>query len=637
MIDFSRLQAVAGNDKDQQFSFVGIRDGVLHLPKGCDQWARRINDAAPAECFRLAKDAFIMLFRTLEAFRATRSPLLATDRDSAQRGTDGAELLGQWEECGNVFYYRQLDVLDGILHRFEELEILTLAQRKGRGAAMDGRRLCGELARATFLADNSFYVDDMSIPRLQLECEPAELVQMYCYALVEVKRWLGEEDDVHRDIHVLAAQFAELHLKSGDGLFDFNSWQPTRALMLERLHAIDCQTAYKDPVFHEFYDALERFLLGGSQLAGNGWQWGISSFAPVWEAMCLEDLIRRQLPALAACDTTNIADAETKLASLPKSLCITSGGTMMTMRCSELLSAALDGRAGIGQLFPDAVLLRSVSALQSYYYGRYGVPTLADAVLPSSLPAIYLKPLQDLKSGNGYDQNLAAKVLKKLFAEQKPDALTAFYVGRALCASYQRTMVTVWDRARLTEQLLAEREQSYYPDIVIGMMWEVLFRADDSVRRESGESRRCLAERKELGSYAMAQAAIAVSKDTHAEIAGMAMLHDCCLGDSRHALVLDVKYMTGAYLTDKANIDDLRERSVRKQFVYEHQLRRTLGIETHISSEFLLPQYDDNFDQLEVAFDAEHAKDFAGGFIALRALNVPLLMRRYAASARRER
>lgn len=625
MIDFSSLRAQAGNDSDRKFSFVGIRDGILYLPKGCDDWAAQINEAAPAQRYALSSEAFRQLFHALEAFRAASNAKRTGDRDSAQHGPEGAELLGQWLENDPVLYYRQLEILDGILERFDELEILALAQRQGRSERVEGERLYRELERATFTDDHSFFVDGMTLPRMQLAYEPVELVQMYCFALLEVKRWLGEAEDVHSDIHVLAAQFAELHLKAGDSLFDFDSWKTTRALMLERLDAIDRTTAYKDPDYFDFYDALERFLQGGEQLPGAGLQWGISTFAPVWEAMCIEDLMGRRAAELAACDVSNVRPSLVASSKrLPEIQSIRPGADCLVLRCTPLLKGVFEAKDDVGFLFPDAVLLHSENTFKQSTYLHYGVTSLGDEELPPSIPAEFRGPLEKIRNtGDGYEQNNGADLLRELLNETEPDGLTAFYMGRALCASYQQQMSASWSRQRLTKALLSRPACAYLVDFIRGMLWEVVFNEDDE--RRSDDSRHY---RTQLDSCEQALAAVKNYSEMLPELASLGRFYEACIAGTTKALVVDMKYHAASYLLDSSKITELRERSVRKQFVYEYRLQKALATGASITSEFCLPSYHPDANKTVVSVDES---SFAGGFITLRYLNVRALLARYGA------
>ncbi|KKO66121.1 hypothetical protein VM94_00461 [Janthinobacterium sp. KBS0711] len=617
MIDFASLRAEAGNDRDKKYSFVGIRDKVLHLPKGCEAWADRINSAEPSLKFQLVKEAFLLLYRTLKTFRVTCNSLLADDRDSAQRSDGGAELLAQGAEHGEVLYYRRLDILDGILQRFDELEILTLAQRYGRSERIDVTRLHRELERATFTADHSFFVDAMNMPRLEVNHEPVELVQMYCYALLEVKRWLGEDEDLHRDIQVLATQFAELHLNPGYGLFAFDSWQATRILMLDRLDAIERTTAYKDPAFHDFHEVLDRFLRGSLMQAGQGWQWGISTFAPVWESICLEDLLRRKSSTLAACDVSNISPRlATSLSLLPAVKTMLIENQKITLRSI----AKLDGV--FKDMFPDAVLLNTVENIKDAFYKRHGVATLADATLAVAIPAAYVAVLKKIRSGDGNVQNKGADELRPLLqAARIPNSITAFHMGRALSASSQSEMSDSWSRQKLTKELLNDPTRELYDDFLCGMVWEVLFDKQDTLRSVDHRD-----ARKRLVSYDLAMKAMKINKHQSAVLDLLENLHDLVMEDTNKAVIVDFKYLTSGYLYDPQNIAALRDRSVRKQFVYEHQLQSKLGNGTKISSEFCIPDYDSDPTKTVVSFEE---KNFAGGFIALRSLNLLALMARY--------
>lgn len=634
MFDFSTLTAIAVSDEGKNYSFVGICDDHLRLPKGCDAWADRINgnNEQPRK-FTAMQEAFLSLYRTLRVYRQARSGSLTNDRDSAQhRQKDGLEVLGGHEEDGSIIYYRHLDMLDGILDAYNELAILSLAQRLGRSDRLDCSKLHLYMDRATFSEDDSFSVDEMMLPRQQISLEPVEIVQMYCFTLLEVKKWLGEANSVTSDVRVLAEQFFEHHLATGDSLFEFATWQHTRNILRERLEIIDQNTAYKDDAYHDFYDVLERFLWGDEKQSKGGIQWGISTFAPVWESICLNYLIDSRLREIQACDTSSLPDVLTnRLTSLTKTQELLIEGrieaTLYTI--SELNDVfELNGT----HLFPDCVLSREhawdLEDARNLMYKTYGVNSLSDGSSGTDTKKIDVRfrPIWDgIKSRNGPTQRREAANLQTVLAKGLPDNLTAFFLGRALSGAFESTDAARDLRENICEELVLNAVGSPFQiSLLQGVTWEVYFDKNDQFRNIDS-----LAHRKDLYSYRLAMNCIEANRGQFPEIEYLytfAHLAETVIEGNKlgQSTIIDFKYLNADYFQDKKNFADIRIRSVRKQFVYEYLLKKKLGDRYSIGSEFWLPDHDNDFAKIELG-----AEQFLGGFIPLRRLNVMGLMDSY--------
>jgi hypothetical protein len=96
--------------------------------------------------------------------------------------------------------------------------------------------------------------------------------------------------------------------------------------------------------------------------------------------------------------------------------------------------------------------------------------------------------------------------------------------------------------------------------------------------------------------------------------------------------VIDIKYLTSEYFCDHNKVEEIKRRSVRKQFVYEYLLQRTLERKNErfsnlsIRSSFWLPSYQpDNSDLLE------EGSTFMDGYIQLKNVNFMVLAESYLA------
>lgn len=646
MFDFSGLKAVSANDDDEKYSFVGIRNGALRLPKGCKAWEESINlNKEPDKKFAAMQDAFLSLYRTLRAYRQAKNVSLTNDRDGVQQGGKGGQklTLGSYEEDGNivsVIYYRHLDMLDSILEAYDELAILSLAQRIGRSERLDYSKLHQHLERATFLEDDSFVVDEMMLPRQQVSFEPVEIVQMYCFVLLEIKKWLDEDDDVAPDIRVLAEQFFEHHLATGDSLFKFETWERTRNILRERLGIIDQNTAYKDEAYHDFYDALECFLWGNMQPSKDGIQWGINTFAPVWESMCLSYLIEDRLPEIAACDTSNLPDELTNRLTL---LTNTEESAVASIRTIDELKGTfiLNG----AQLFPDCVLIRDLNIhnLNTYrdrLYKEYDVENLADgksSLSTQKIDSAFGEIWSGLKSRNGPSQKTAANNLISLLVNSPPSNLTAFFLGRAMSGSFECIGGAATDREKVCRDLINAEITDSHLHILRGVIWEVYLNNHDKLRRASHQpsdkADHSLSRRKKLGSYTLAENRIKKIKNQYPEINALydfMQFAEAVIDGNKleQSTIIDFKYLSVDYFYDPKNAADIRTRSVRKQFVYEYLLNEKLNKPMNrysIGSEFWIPSFDDDHTKIELSSDEQ----FHGGSIPLHRLNAAALMDTY--------
>jgi hypothetical protein len=94
--------------------------------------------------------------------------------------------------------------------------------------------------------------------------------------------------------------------------------------------------------------------------------------------------------------------------------------------------------------------------------------------------------------------------------------------------------------------------------------------------------------------------------------------------------IIDIKYLSQDYFRDKGNIEEIKKRSIRKQFTYEHLLQKTLeqGKEGYkdldISSSFWTP---DN--RLNDQTIVKTAPAFLDGFIELKSINFQMLANNY--------
>lgn len=593
MLDFARLIAVSSDDAGERYSFVGISGNQLRLPKGCGSLAIQINENSDVELkFAAVREIFVTLFCMLQTYRQSSAKPLTPDRDSAQESSaSGRELLGRYGD-EDVIYYRHLDFLDGILESFDERGILSLVQRQTRQPVFAYERIDRNLQHATY-QDDTAVIDDAATPSLQGMINPVEIVQLYCYVIGEVKELLGQRDSLSEDVIVLGDQFAEHHLAAGDGLFAPKSWNYVRSMLTERLEVIDQNTAFKDDDYHTLYDALFAFLVAGVDHTSDGPVWGISTFAPVWEDVCRCHLLTSHKEEVVACDTTSLADVSDLLENLAFTQTSEFGDEIFARlhTIDELQNVfSVNGT----KVYPDCVV-RPIR-LEGYtraIYARFGRSNLRDTHMQAEplIDTRYKEVWEEIRSQNGPAQRQAAPKLLALLSATVPAPLTAFMLGRAVAGAYEVELKD--SRTDIFNRIISKGLGGpVHANIVLGIIWETYFDSSDMLR-----DRKALTRRKSLGGYIAAMAFLASPMGTSAifrEVGTVAAnLEVTCTeeatGAFRPCTVIDFKYFDTNYF--EGHDEEFRERSVRKQFVYEYLLRQTSIGRHGVLSEFWIPTW----------------------------------------------
>ncbi len=288
MIDFHKLELVV-NDT---YSFVGIerRNGKLRfcLPKCFKEHLSSLQN------FDEIRDLFFLFYKIFDTFKAiciekgyldANSAMKTSDRDGVIRITKGSEVSTDNQEKEENIFYSKLDLFSGILNAYDEPKILSLAYRLGKSEVLDHSQSHKFLHRAIFLPNGAAYIDYMNLPRQQVQFESTDIVEMYCYLLCEIKHQLDQE--VVPEIQSLSDRFIHKHIEAGYSLFEEQSYEWVMDVLKDALEVIHHNTPLKDADYWDFYEAIELFLYGELRQTNEGEVWGINNFHSVWESMCL--------------------------------------------------------------------------------------------------------------------------------------------------------------------------------------------------------------------------------------------------------------------------------------------------------------------------------------------------------------
>jgi len=352
MLDFGSLNYIFAEDQktentsseDQNtYSFVGIenKNGLkkLFLPLGF-----KSESLESDESYSTKKDLFFLLYRALRKYTGRlkqyqKNRQSKDDRDGAGEGAAANTFSIETDEGTKEVVYTRFSGLDDVLDGFDELRLFALRERMLSSDEIDYSNIHRYLDKATYLPDDTIFIDEVETQKPSLAYHTTDLVRMYCYIYSEIKRELDEGDDISAEVVAEAENFHEHHLSPSDSLFDENN--STCDKLCEQLERIDEQTVLKDDAYLHFYEAIEAVLYPQKRLNKNGIHWGINNFCFVWEDMC-QDI-------LYATDPNGILYADTDWH--PK-------GTLSNLITQEnCLTFRLNGDKPKTSIKPDAVIL----------------------------------------------------------------------------------------------------------------------------------------------------------------------------------------------------------------------------------------------------------------------------------------
>lgn len=289
MINFAELKPRVNT----KYSFVGIEKKggklIFHLPKGFTQDDPNINN------FDFKCELFFKLYKVLKIVQNIyqekgylHKNIKINDRDGVLKQEAGKEVI--INDNQESIFYSKLDALDNILDVYDELKILALVCRLSKSETIDYSKIHRYLHKSTFLNNGAIFIDYIDIPRQQISYEASDIVAMYCYIFTEIKQKLGE--NVNPEIAALSARFRHKYIGYEYSLFSENHYSLIINTLRDALEVIDNYTALKDIDYWHFYDAVEKFLFGELDDVEDGKIWGFNNFHSVWEGMCLTYLLR---------------------------------------------------------------------------------------------------------------------------------------------------------------------------------------------------------------------------------------------------------------------------------------------------------------------------------------------------------
>lgn len=589
MINFSELQLVI----NEEYSFVGIdkRDSQLRLclPKG---FALHLFDT-----FNSKRDLFFLLYKILHQFKdiCIQKEYLPTavDRDGVIQSSGSIQTIclpDAGDEEGNIFYSK-LDAVSTILSLYDEPKILSLAYRLGITEKVDYSKIHHFLHRAVYLNNGAAYIDVMTLPRQQVQYQSTDIVAMYCYILWEIQEQLDEE--ISPEMQALAEEFKHRYLGAEYSLFHEEYYTQTIDILKDILQLIDHHAPLKDIDYWHFHDAIELFLYGELSQQDEGEIWGIKNFHSVWESMCLTYLVKNvDSEHILHLDTRYLANNVVMQANIkPKIIDLTGVFTINNRK-----------------LIPDAVI---------YSNPFSNMPAIVDFNLKKhdhddfSYRTSFVSDLdyfqQYLLGKNRTNFRIAyegqCRDAKHTFSE-----LDKFYdrQGSSLIVNAQLppNFYSYWkiDLQKCEKQVLGLMQRLnhiFYVALKSGVytgqsFYEFLVNRLD-VKNINKFGKYNPVKDSLLREYSINT--LEKSEQSHNPDREIVLMFDNFLQATSSCFkIIDIKYLDSDYFFEETNRRNLKERSIRKQFVYEYLLQKNLEKNPNfnnleIKSSFWLPSW----------------------------------------------
>jgi hypothetical protein len=588
----------------------------FYLPKGFDA---RLSEL---DTFVGKRDLFFLLYKIFGTFKEICiekgyiddiGELGTQDRDGVINSHRGSEIEDEEDDSENIFYSK-LDIITHFLKAYEEPKILALAYRLGKSNKFDVSQIHKYLHQAVYLPNHAAYVDELLLPRRVMQFESTDIVTMYCYLFCEIKQQLGEV--VIGEISALAERFRQHHLGNQDSLFDEQSYEQVLDILKDVLETIDHNTPIKDADYWQYYEAIKLFLYGNWQEAENGEIWGIKNFHSVWESMCLTHLVQMVDPSL--------------LLYLDYSY-LSSRTVERAKSSNKLLDLSNAFEINGSKLIPDAIILTLIThkikgeknyKVSANNWDDYGYKTTIDGLdINSSVKVGYIGQTPDnhtinklrelYKSDkNSVDVIINARLPQNFYSFWEIDfPLDSESVPKMDYFNHIfylaiKNHITDWDR--------------FYKEILqgLGVFSDTLFNEPKFIIFQFSLLR-----------DGTINITVEKMKEKFNNFIQKFFTENECFCE-----IIDIKYLDTKYFREPNKIEEIKRRSIRKQFVYEHLLQKTLEkrkdqySNLSIRSSFWLPSYLPDDSEL-----LQDSSTFMDGYIKLKNVNFKLLAETYFA------
>ncbi|WP_026788194.1 hypothetical protein [Planktothrix rubescens] len=606
MINFNNLELVV----NEKYSFVGLerRNSQIRfcLPKGFPNKSEELQRFT----FNTKRDLFFLLYKVFDQFKKIciekgyledNNDMTTSDRDGMVKIHQGADISEDDELDENIFYSK-LDMISGILKAHDEPKILSLVYRLGRSDSFDHSQIHKFLHRAVFLPNGAAYIDSMDLPRQQVRFQSTDIVAMYCYILWEIKQQLQQEVGV--EIKALAEQFKQHYIGGNYGLFEEEYYSQVIDSLKDALELIDHNTPFKDIDYWQFYDAIELFLYGELRQTDEGEIWGIKNFHTVWESMCLTYLIKvsiqlKKIDYLLHLDTNFISNYWIELFN-KNSKVIPLSNNVFKINGSQLVPDAVGFSSIINktgdieyQIYPEMV----------WNDEGYLTTFILDDEHPISICHYRQKKEQHTLDflRDYYPKKVQKERKHRTYKYYKHISNEGLIIDKPLPIGFS----SFWKIDPKNLDIKEIHKMYYFKHLFYIYLNTYVFKNFDlwdtinSDKLDFGiENPRQF----EISWYDRLRPIIQFSLLRYCEIDNIKNTFNSFLEvffnmDDNYINIIDIKYDKISYFLDSKNIENIKDRSVRKQFVYEYLMQKEVKKfpkylnQLKIHSSFWLPGY----------------------------------------------
>jgi hypothetical protein len=462
------------------------------------------------------------------------------------------------------------------------------------------------LHQAVYLPNHAAYVDQIVLPRPVVQFESADIVTMYCYVFYEIKLQLQE--NVSGEITALAERFRQHYLGSQDSLFDEQSHEQTLSTLKDALGRIDNNTPIKDFDYWQYFESIELFLYGDWHQSDDGEIWGVKDFHSVWESMCLTYLVKNvDSSELLHIDSYYVNPQISEKQNL----------STKTLDLSNVF------QVNDSQLVPDAVRFSSLISQTkdeknySIYVGSnwndYGYQTIISGFGIKEAKICYVNQLTSIHT------------IEKIKEFYKKEGWSG-----VINSPLPRIFYSFWD---IPDQIDSDHicKMRYFNHLFYLALERRIMNWDEFYKEIL----------RPLG---------VIFGLSHDDSRANVFTHSLFRGSTQESVakkfnlfiervflqwkeffeIIDIKYLTSEYFADSNKMEDIKYRSVRKQFVYEHLLQKKLErtnnqfSNSSIFSSFWIPSYRPNDLNL-----LEDGAIFMDGYVQLKSVNFSVLAKSY--------
>lgn len=626
MFNFNKMKLVV----NENYSFVGIEkcnsELRFYLPKGFKPDSFITYDSR--------RDLFFLLYKVLGQFKniCIEKDYLKDDRDGTVVEKQGSiqkiTLPDANDEEEEAIIYSKLNSIDAILDLYDELKILSMVDRLGISDRIDYGKIHKFLHNCMYI-NNAPYIDLVTIPKKQVLYNSHDIVGMYCYIVSEIKQQLKEE--ISSEIKALANDFNHRYIGVEYSLFSEEYCLFTVSILQDALTLIEHQTSIKDVDYWLFHDAIELFLYGEISQE-DGEIWGISNFHSVWESICLTYIAKNvDSKFILYIDTKHLS--ESIIASINNHEKIVDLTDVFIINKKNIVPDVVIYAAAILDCLDTANIYLMENTWNDYQYQTTFISS-----------STYFKSYYHKRKDRVVNLRIAYKSqekrvhtileLKKYYGERSDELLIDSRLPPQFYSYWDLQVVNIFDKSVLA--LMKTLNHIFY----------VAIERDPSPKRfyNTEEFSQFLLKKLDIDNYIDSNILLnCLTRDYEwsklmsnfetfvLNLQTLADSSSSCFErfDSR-LKIIDVKYLDLSYFMSSTNINYLKEKSVRKQFVYEYLLQQHIKEkganhlrDLEIESSFWLPSWRES-DKVDEIYS-----EYLNGYINLNSLNFSVVVNNY--------